>query len=71
MKRGVLAALAATGALAGIGWAVAHGSEPAPPAPEEPASGVQSTQNPDEIASYWTDERMRDAQPPDMTRPGR
>jgi hypothetical protein len=59
MKRRTLVAVAGVVAAAGLaaGAAVASAGQRDP----EESVSVRSTQNPHDVATYWTDERMRNA----------
>jgi hypothetical protein len=59
MKRRTLVAVAGVVAAAGLaaGAAIASAGQRDP----EESVSVRSTQNPHDVATYWTDERMRNA----------
>ncbi len=68
MRGKYVAALIAVGvgAAGGVGWVLLGGaSQPA----DAPGGGVRPDRGVEDSASFWTDERVRDATPPDMVRP--
>ncbi|WP_431783698.1 hypothetical protein [Streptomyces chumphonensis] len=69
MKRSVRRALALVAGVAGAVATVALLADPSPdPAPAPPGDGSSSEvrQHPSEVEEYWTEERMRDADPAPM-----
>lgn len=57
-KARVALAVAVTFALAGAVAVFALSRDP-----DSAATGVQNTRSPEEVSSYWTEERMREASP--------
>jgi phosphodiesterase/alkaline phosphatase D-like protein len=55
----VIGAGIAAGLVAGL--VAAYGSSAAGRSSEDAGSGVHSTQNPRDVATYWTEERRRNA----------
>lgn len=63
MKRKTLVIVAGGAIAAGLvaGAVAAFGATAADRSPEDVGTGVHSTQNPHDVATYWTEERKRNA----------
>ncbi|GAA4636671.1 hypothetical protein GCM10023196_087350 [Actinoallomurus vinaceus] len=63
MKRRTLVVVASAAVAAGLAAALATGlaANAAQRSPGDAGTGVRSTQNPDDVARYWTEERKERA----------
>jgi hypothetical protein len=63
MQRGTLVIVAGGAIAAGLvaGLVAAFGASADGRSPEDAATGVHSTQDPHDVATYWTEERKRNA----------
>lgn len=63
MKRRTLVIVAGGAVVVGVvaGLVAVFGANPAGRSPEDASTGVHSTQSPHDVATYWTEERRRNA----------